>query len=61
MPGFFIDCKYAEKDIEEKAAFEASFENILTAAKIKTPYDPKSATAAKPMNVRLEEENNILE
>lgn len=61
MPAFFLDCKYDETDDEEKAAFGASFENILVSAKIKTPYNPQNATAAKPMNVQLEEEKNILE
>ena len=40
LPAFFLDCKYREKDDEEKAAFRASFENILISAKIKTPYNP---------------------
>ena len=61
LPAFFLDCKYDEDDAEETAAFRASFENILISAKIKTPYNPQNATAAKPINVRLEEENKQLE
>ena len=61
LPAFFLDCKYRERDDEEKAAFRASFENILISAKIKTPYNPQSATAAMPVNVRLEEEKKNLE
>ena len=61
LPAFFLDCRYDEDDEEEKAAFRASFENILISAKIKTPYNPQNAIAAKPINVRLEEEKKHLE
>ena len=61
LPAFFLDCKYDEEDEEETAAFRASFENILISAKIKAPYNPQKATAAMPINVRLEEEKKILE
>ena len=57
MPTFFLDCKYDEEDEEEKIAFEASLKNILISAKLKKPYDPKFSIAAKPQNVKLEEEN----
>jgi hypothetical protein len=61
LPAFFLDCKYDEDDEEESAAFKASFENILISAKIKTPYNPQSAIAAKPIHVKLEEEKKSLE
>ena len=61
LPAFFLDCRYDEEDDEESAAFKASFENILISAKIKAPYNPQSATAAMPINVRLEEEKKQLE
>lgn len=60
LPAFFLDCKYDEDNKEEEAAFNASLENMLISAKLKTPYNPKDATAALPMNVRLAEEKKIL-
>jgi hypothetical protein len=48
LPAFFLDCKYDEKDEEEKTAFALSFENILISARLKKPYNPQDAVAARP-------------
>jgi hypothetical protein len=61
LPTFFLDCHYAEKDQEEKTAFSVSFENTLISARMKQPYNPKDATAARPQNVKLEDEKKQLE
>jgi hypothetical protein len=54
LPTFFIDCHYDEDDEEEKNAFSAAFANALISARMKQPYNPQGATAAKPKNVELE-------
>jgi hypothetical protein len=61
LPTFFLDCKYDEFDEEEKIAFTCSFENTLASARIKKPYNPQDAIAARPQNVKLEEEKKQLE
>jgi hypothetical protein len=51
-----LDCEYDEEDPYEKTAFAYAFTNILVSARDKTPYNPQSASAAAPQNVKLEEE-----
>ena len=55
MPAFFLDCSYDKTDDEETKAFNSAFENILTSAKMKDPYNPQGATAAKPLYAKLED------
>jgi hypothetical protein len=61
LPTFFLDCHYDEKDQEEKTAFSVSFENTLISARMKQPYNPQAATAARPQIVKLEEEKKQIE
>jgi hypothetical protein len=61
LPTYFLDCHYDEEDNEETTAFNLSFENILCSAKMKVPYNPQGATAAKPLNAKLEEEKKQFE
>jgi hypothetical protein len=61
LPVYIIDCEYDEEEDDEKTAFTAAFENTLSSAKLKKPYNPQGATAATPINVKLEEEKKFLE
>ena len=61
LPVFFLDCQYDESSNEEKAAFDASFMNILLSAKRKEPYNPQVSIAAWPLIVKLEHEKKELE
>jgi hypothetical protein len=61
LPTFFLDCKYDKNDKEETDAFIASFKNTLITATVKKPYYPQGATAARPLNIKLEEEKKELE
>ena len=61
LPTFFLDCHYDEDDEEEKTAYDASFENILSSAKMNEGYNAQRANAAKPLHAKLEEEKKVLE
>ena len=61
FPTFFIDCHYDDNDEEESTAFTSALDDCLIAAKMKQPYNPQVAIAARPQNVKLEQEKKQLE
>ena len=61
LPIFFLDCHYDEDNDDEKTAFAAAFTNTIISAKQNEPYNAQGATAAKPKNVKLEQEKKALE
>jgi hypothetical protein len=53
LPSFFIDCKFDNKNKEEKTAFNVSFDNTLISARLKWPYYLQCVTAVTPFDDKM--------